>query len=212
MKSLVKEILEEVTGKSINNESHAVIILKGRLTDLGGGDFAQAVSDIPSLLEFIEIYDPEVSESLSTEFWNALELDPEIKRKGKVLNPSKYKMDRAVVESVGKSIASMHEGLKFVVHSMGVSILKNNRVICAAKKWRAIEGPIKEYSAEVIFNHIDSVDTLKSLVPKRYWDGKTIEISKSDFNKPCIRYMTTVELIDTFTNNKIVEESCLKDG
>ncbi len=212
MKSLVKDVLKDITGKSINNEAHAVIVLKKELIDLGGEDFAIIVDDVLSILEFIEVYRPEISELITDEFKNSFVLDTKRKRIGKRLKPNKYKIDRGVVDSLGKTLCSMHNEMRYVVHSLGISLLKNNRVICSVNNFMSIEGPVKEYSAEVTFNYIESECRLKDLVPKKYWDGKTIGLVSPERKKTKIKYLTTTELIDIFTNNKIVEESCLKDG
>ena len=210
MKKAVKDTLESIVGQEINNTFHAEVLLKNRLSELGGQDFAEVATDIPMLLEFLQIYDESVENKLTTAFWNSFNLDKEPKRIGSILRPKDLKMSRDVIENIADSIVKMYdEGiLRYVINASGVSIVhESNALVCSATKWMEVDTPVKEYSMEVTFNQLKDIDTIKEVLGEKYLDGKTIVQNKA--NKVIsIKHFTTTELIDIFANQKIIEKSC----
>lgn len=214
MKKVVKDTLENIVGKEINNQYHAVILLKQKLKALGGEDYIDiADEDMSMLLEFIEIFDPSVSQHITQPFKNALNFGNELKRVGKVMKPKDKKMDMDLLHTWADSIVKMHEDLKFDFNKEGFVILtKDNLTICTARKWMLIEGPVREFSGEIIFNQVKELDRITSILGESRLDGKLIKTLPNEGNRISIKYFTTVELIDAFADKEIVKEICLKIG
>ena len=209
MKKIVKERLEKIVNSPINNEVHALVLLKNRLKDLGAEIEAEVCMDIPMALDFLKIFDDSIGD-LSDEFYNSLMFDDTPKRDSRLFKPKKSKMDRDLLENIADSIVKMYpEGvLKYNILTEGFSILhESNAVICTTKRWANISAATREYSAMVILNRIKDIDEFTELIPERYRDGKWI--GRVEVNKNiAIKYLTSSELIDIFADIKIVDKLC----
>ena len=213
MRRAVKDVLENIVGQEINNQFHAKRLLENKLIELGGGEFAEVADDIPMLIEFIQVFDPSVGEGLDASFWNNFMLGSQPKRIGKMFRPKERKMDADALDNIADAIIKMYDEGK-IRHNFttkGFSLIhENNAVVCTFVDWMHIEGPVREYSCKLVFSHKLGLDKVKSLVPEKYLDGKKLGIKKGvkDVEYVTLQHVTSAELINIFTNQKIVEESC----
>ena len=194
-------------GKLYNNESHAKTLLKIKLEKLGGSDFSDLIEDIPTLINLIEVYLPEISDNLTENFWNDLLLFKKVNRIGRALKPLSLKTDKGILTKMAEAIVGMHnDKISYVFTKTGITFLnKNKRVICSSRRWMLTEGSLKDYSAEVIFNQIKKIDDLVNYIPADYINEKNCINLKNENNNVCVKYITITELIEIFTSNKLVE-------
>ena len=130
-----------------------------------------------------------------------------------MFRPKERKMDADALDNIADAIIKMYdeEEIRHNLTTKGFSLIhKNNAVICALVDWMHVEGPVREYSCKLIFSHKLDLDKVRSLVSEKYLDGKRLGIKKGvrDVEYVALQYVTSTELINIFTNQKIIEESC----
>lgn len=211
MKKIIADVIEKITGIRPNNEFHATVLLEKKLKELGGEEYVGIFDDIPTLLDLIKVYDDEVEQYMTPEFMNALLFNTSGQRKRKAIDIKDVDCKKSL-DSLLKSITSIHEDLDQKYNKNGFVILKNKRVVLSTRRWGILDTDVLTYSCETVFNPLKTVDELEAILPESLLDGKIYKSEKNENDSVVVKYLTIDEILTIFTDNKIVEELCSKIG
>jgi len=207
MKKKIKEPLEKIVSCEINNEFHALILLELKLIELGGESFIESCFCIKDFIDMIVVFgDGIYTDHLDSGFWNALILGENQSRKGPILNPKLKKNDSRVLKPVAEAIIKMQDTLRYAFTIKGITIIhQDNQVICSLINWRKIEGSVRDFSCEVIFNQIKKLDLLKELISESLADDKEFKRYQKAAG---IKYFCIDEIIELMSDNNLIKNIC----